>query len=336
MIQSGSGLDVSSLPVVGWPIRCPVDARWLSANEATCPDCGSSTAALIALNAMAAQMLARARSSESQRVAIQLVDDASELVTSTEAFELEAAAVLENIGRPDLAALRIESATRVAPQREDLRNKLGELLRTPVRSEVAGPRRRPIWLAVGALALVVAGASAGAWMASSGDALTGLGTGVSPSTAPTPSSPPPSPSGEAPTPPAAPTPSGGPSPSPASAAGAIRVALDADPVFATLLMSIEDVGIWIRIAGIAPDIETVGAIRDLAVAAAPGIPIDTDGLSTPPEPMYQFVQPGDTLWAIAARAYGHPYRWREIARANPDIDPRRLEIGARVLVPPIR
>ncbi len=44
------------------------------------------------------------------------------------------------------------------------------------------------------------------------------------------------------------------------------------------------------------------------------------------------VRPGDTLWGIAARAYGDPYRWRDIFEANrakisdPDMIYPRLEL----------
>ncbi len=48
------------------------------------------------------------------------------------------------------------------------------------------------------------------------------------------------------------------------------------------------------------------------------------------------VQRGDTLSAIAARAYGRPDNWRAIATANGIEDPRRLAPGQTLAVPPIR
>jgi len=48
------------------------------------------------------------------------------------------------------------------------------------------------------------------------------------------------------------------------------------------------------------------------------------------------VQRGDTLSAIAARAYDRPDDWRAIATANGIEDPRRLAPGQTLAVPPIR
>lgn len=44
---------------------------------------------------------------------------------------------------------------------------------------------------------------------------------------------------------------------------------------------------------------------------------------------------GDTLWAIAASEYGSPEKWRPIAAANDIDDPRTLEPGTTILVPPL-
>jgi len=48
------------------------------------------------------------------------------------------------------------------------------------------------------------------------------------------------------------------------------------------------------------------------------------------------VQRGDTLSAIAARAYGRPDDWRAIAASNGIEDPRRLAPGQTLAVPPVR
>ena len=42
---------------------------------------------------------------------------------------------------------------------------------------------------------------------------------------------------------------------------------------------------------------------------------------------------GDTIWEIAARAYGDPGLWRPIAEANDIEDPRRLPTGLTLVVP---
>ncbi len=48
------------------------------------------------------------------------------------------------------------------------------------------------------------------------------------------------------------------------------------------------------------------------------------------------VQVGDTLSGIAGAAYGEPALWREIARANAILDPRRLEVGRTLRIPKLR
>jgi len=45
------------------------------------------------------------------------------------------------------------------------------------------------------------------------------------------------------------------------------------------------------------------------------------------------VQKGDTLRSIARRELGDERRWKEIAKANPSVDPNKLSIGARLKLP---
>lgn len=338
-VAHGSDPDRAALePTTTWPIRCPVDGRWLTGADARCPDCGSPTNALVALNGLAAQLLGRARASESGDAAVGLVDDASALVPSTEPFELAAAGVLEQVGRPDLAALRVESALRLAPRRADLQERLAALRLKPVRRR----DHRRVCAAIAALTIFVAGASIGTWALSIGSSRIGLIPSVSPTSAlPVGTHTPGSSPSDAPGPtevPASPTPAPttAPSSTPRPPSVAVRAALDADPALAGLHLSVEDVGSVVRIAGLAPDAATARAIRVTAVTAAAGSEIDTNGITTPPPPTFQFVQPGDTLWTIAARAYGDPTRWRDIAKSNPDIDPRRLVVGTRLLIPDVR
>lgn len=47
------------------------------------------------------------------------------------------------------------------------------------------------------------------------------------------------------------------------------------------------------------------------------------------------VEPGDTLWAIAAEEYGDPGEWRTIATANDIDDPRRVASGRELTLPPL-
>lgn len=45
------------------------------------------------------------------------------------------------------------------------------------------------------------------------------------------------------------------------------------------------------------------------------------------------VKRGDTLWDLAQRFYGNPYQWTKIAQANHNPDPRKLQIGRKLLIP---
>jgi nucleoid-associated protein YgaU len=45
---------------------------------------------------------------------------------------------------------------------------------------------------------------------------------------------------------------------------------------------------------------------------------------------------GDSLWLIASQEYGDPGEWRSIARANGIDNPRNLEAGKEIIIPPLR
>ena len=45
------------------------------------------------------------------------------------------------------------------------------------------------------------------------------------------------------------------------------------------------------------------------------------------------IKRGDTLWDLAQKYYGNPYAWTRIAQANQNPDPRRLQIGRKMIIP---
>jgi len=45
------------------------------------------------------------------------------------------------------------------------------------------------------------------------------------------------------------------------------------------------------------------------------------------------IRKGDTLWSIATREYGNGQKWKDIAQANPSIDPKKLLIGTEITLP---
>src|SRR6266566_8726 len=58
-------------------------------------------------------------------------------------------------------------------------------------------------------------------------------------------------------------------------------------------------------------------------------------LNSPDRTQSHIVQQGESLASIAAQHYRKPGEWRRIADANAIEDPRRIEIGAFLSVPPI-
>jgi nucleoid-associated protein YgaU len=45
------------------------------------------------------------------------------------------------------------------------------------------------------------------------------------------------------------------------------------------------------------------------------------------------VQPGEMLTSIAAAAYGDSRKWKQIADANPNVDPDRMKPGTKLVIP---
>lgn len=45
------------------------------------------------------------------------------------------------------------------------------------------------------------------------------------------------------------------------------------------------------------------------------------------------IQPGDTLWKVAAKFYGDGHRWQDIATMNRIADPTKLRIGQMLVLP---
>lgn len=55
----------------------------------------------------------------------------------------------------------------------------------------------------------------------------------------------------------------------------------------------------------------------------------------PPQPVSRTytIAKGDTLWSIATREYGSGQKWKDIAQANPSVDPKKLAVGQQITLP---
>jgi nucleoid-associated protein YgaU len=75
------------------------------------------------------------------------------------------------------------------------------------------------------------------------------------------------------------------------------------------------------------------------VLAEPGPEFVTGGVIAPVLPDVPLsdgryvVRAGDTLYGIAQRFLGQGTRWREIAKANPGLEPRALKAGQTISIP---
>ena len=52
-----------------------------------------------------------------------------------------------------------------------------------------------------------------------------------------------------------------------------------------------------------------------------------------PQPRYYIITIRDTLWSIAIRHLGDGARYKEILELNPGLDPQKLPIGGKIVLP---
>jgi 5'-nucleotidase/UDP-sugar diphosphatase len=69
------------------------------------------------------------------------------------------------------------------------------------------------------------------------------------------------------------------------------------------------------------------------VAAAPAEPAPAEAAAAAPAEGTHTIVAGDTLWAIAKKAYGAGSKWKTIADANPGVDANDLTIGSTLKIP---
>jgi len=69
------------------------------------------------------------------------------------------------------------------------------------------------------------------------------------------------------------------------------------------------------------------------VVVSPSVPLEPLPTKQPVQINTYTIQRGDTLWSIAQRIYGNGKRWRDIVKANEGLDPTKLRVGQKVILP---
>jgi nucleoid-associated protein YgaU len=75
-------------------------------------------------------------------------------------------------------------------------------------------------------------------------------------------------------------------------------------------------------------------LRAGTIVRVPVDPKNIQGVENPQGYELYTIQANDTLSEIAKKVYGKTSLWGVIAAANPDVDPKRLKVGATLKIPP--
>jgi nucleoid-associated protein YgaU len=75
-------------------------------------------------------------------------------------------------------------------------------------------------------------------------------------------------------------------------------------------------------------------LRPGTIVRVPVDPKNIQGFENPKGYELYTIQANDTLSEIAKKVYGKSSLWGVIAAANPDVDPKRLKVGATLKIPP--
>jgi len=71
----------------------------------------------------------------------------------------------------------------------------------------------------------------------------------------------------------------------------------------------------------------------IAAAPEPAPAPEPEPIVVAPAGRTYTIAKGDTLWSIAKRQYGDGQRWKDIAEANPGINPNKLRVGQQITLP---
>lgn len=63
------------------------------------------------------------------------------------------------------------------------------------------------------------------------------------------------------------------------------------------------------------------------------VPLETPGATSGAAGGTYVVQKGETLWKIATKVYGDGQRWKDIAAANPGLNPNAIQAGQTITLP---
>lgn len=97
---------------------------------------------------------------------------------------------------------------------------------------------------------------------------------------------------------------------------------------------------WQEIAKLNPQINPnrikAGMVINMPAAQKPQPaqqPVAAEQGQPPANTEYYTIQANDTLTGIAELKLGNPGRWKEIEKLNPQLDPRRMQPGTKIIIP---
>jgi len=83
----------------------------------------------------------------------------------------------------------------------------------------------------------------------------------------------------------------------------------------------------------APTSETATPRADESETLEPRQPAISKPEPLTSQPFVYTVEKGDTLWSIAKRYLGDGKRWKDIVSSNPGLDPKKLKVGQKIVLP---
>ncbi len=79
--------------------------------------------------------------------------------------------------------------------------------------------------------------------------------------------------------------------------------------------------------------EPIPTYQETTSFSSPEPAPEPERIPPPPTKTVHVVRKGDTLWSLAVKYLGSGRRWKDIRDANPGIDPKKLLVGQKLVIP---